>query len=60
MATQAIDQAKFEALFGTALTHIGGAVSLLIAYMGDRLGLYAALAKTSPGNQRGGCRRRGN
>ncbi|MBS0477763.1 MAG: methyltransferase domain-containing protein [Proteobacteria bacterium] len=48
MATQAIDQAKFEALFGKVLTNIGGAMSLLMAYMGDRLGLYAALAKVSP------------
>ncbi len=48
MATRAVDQAKFEALFGTVLTHIGGAVSLLMAYMGDRLGLYTALAKTAP------------
>ncbi|MEO5494772.1 MAG: class I SAM-dependent methyltransferase [Sphingomonas sp.] len=48
MATQAIDQAKFEALFGKVLTNIGGTMSLLMAYMGDRLGLYTALAKTSP------------
>lgn len=48
MATQAVDQAKFEALFGTVLASIGGAMSLLMAYMGDRLGLYTALARTSP------------
>ena len=48
MASAAIDQAKFEALFGKTLTEIGGAVSLLIAYVGDRLGLYRAMLATGP------------
>src|SRR5438132_1165063 len=43
MATTAIDQGRFEALMGKALTDIGGTMSLLLAYMGDRLGLYRAL-----------------
>jgi 2-polyprenyl-3-methyl-5-hydroxy-6-metoxy-1,4-benzoquinol methylase len=48
MTTDTIDQARFEALFGTVFTHVAGAVSVLMAYMGDRLGLYAALREVSP------------
>jgi SAM-dependent methyltransferase len=48
MATTTIDQAKFEALFGKTLADIAGAVSALMAYMGDRLGLYAALRDSGP------------
>lgn len=48
MTTDTIDQAKFETLFGQTLSHIAGAVSVLMAYMGDRLGLYAALRDTGP------------
>jgi len=47
MAT--VDQSKFEALMGKALTDIGGALSVLMAYMGDRLGLYRALDAHGPG-----------
>jgi 2-polyprenyl-3-methyl-5-hydroxy-6-metoxy-1,4-benzoquinol methylase len=49
MATQTIDQGKFEALMGKALTDIGGALSLLMAYMGDRLGLYKTMEANGPG-----------
>ena len=49
MATAAIDQSKFEALFGKTLTDIGGAMSMLLAYMGDRLGLYRAMRSNGPG-----------
>lgn len=49
MASAAIDQGKFEALMGKALTDIGGALSMLMAYMGDRLGLYRAMAALGPG-----------
>ena len=43
MASKAIDQSRFEALMGKALTDIGGALAVLMAYMGDRLGLYRVL-----------------
>ena len=49
MASTAIDQGRFEALMGKALTDIGGAMALLLSYMGDRLGLYGALQRHGPG-----------
>jgi SAM-dependent methyltransferase len=49
MATQAIDEGRFEALMGKALTDIGGAMAVLMAYVGDRLGLYRALRSHGPG-----------
>ena len=48
MTAQAIDQDKFDALFGATLTHIGGAMAMLMAYMGDKLGLYTALRDVGP------------
>jgi len=48
MASATIDQAKFEALFGKILSEIGGAASLLVAYVGDRLGLYRAMVAAGP------------
>src|SRR3954465_775596 len=44
-----IDQSRFEALMGKALTDIGGAMAGLMAYMGDRLGLYRVLDENGPG-----------
>ena len=49
MATAAIDDGKFQALFGKALSDIGGAMALLMAYMGDGLGLYRAM-RDGPGD----------
>ena len=49
MATAAIDEGRFEALMGKAFTDIGGAAALLMAYVGDRLGLYRALRSHGPG-----------
>ena len=49
MASKAIDQSRFEALMGKALTDIGGALAVLMAYMGDRLGLYRVLDENGPG-----------
>lgn len=49
MASQAINEEKFGALMGKALTDIGGAFSVLMAYVGDRLGLYRALKAHGPG-----------
>ncbi|WP_395614550.1 class I SAM-dependent methyltransferase [Allosphingosinicella sp.] len=49
MASAAINDEKFGALMGKALTDIGGAFSVLMAYVGDRLGLYQALKRHGPG-----------
>ena len=49
MATAAIDEGRFEELMGKALTDIGGATAVLMAYVGDRLGLYRALGSHGPG-----------
>jgi SAM-dependent methyltransferase len=49
MASAAINEEKFGALMGKALTDIGGAFSVLMAYVGDRLGLYGALQRHGPG-----------
>ena len=37
------DQAKFEALQGRVMGNIGGAIGLLMAYIGDQVGVYKAL-----------------
>ena len=42
----AFDQAKFEALQGRVMGNVGGAVGLLLAYMGDQVGLYNALEES--------------
>ena len=39
----AFDQVKFEALQGRVMGNVGGAVGLLLAYMGDQIGIYKAL-----------------
>jgi SAM-dependent methyltransferase len=49
MASATINEEKFGALMGKALTDIGGAFSVLMAYVGDRLGLYQALKRHGPG-----------
>jgi ubiquinone/menaquinone biosynthesis C-methylase UbiE len=49
MASSAIDQGRFEALMGKALTDIGGAMAVLMAHMGDKLGLYRVLDDHGPG-----------
>jgi len=49
MASAAIDQGKFETLMGKALTDIGGALAVLMAHMGDKLGLYRVLQENGPG-----------
>lgn len=48
MTTHAIDQAKLEDFMGQAVTDAGAAVSVLLAYLGDKLGLYAAMADSQP------------
>src|SRR3954470_4388978 len=49
MASTAIDQGKFEALMGKTLGDIGAAMSMLLAYVGDRLGFFRALEANGPG-----------
>src|ERR1700739_617700 len=48
MATSRIDPAKLEALTGKVLGDIGGAMALLMGYMGDRLALYRAMQAAAP------------
>ena len=48
MNTQAIDEAKFEELQGKVMGDVGGAIGLLMAYMGDQAGIYKVLEKTGP------------
>src|SRR4051812_21718951 len=48
MATSAIDQDKFEALMGKTLGDIGAAMSMLLAYVGDRLGFFRAPQAKGP------------
>src|SRR5256885_10925203 len=42
--TNPIDQARLEAFVGQAVTDMGAAISGLLLHMGDRLGLYKAMA----------------
>ncbi len=42
------DPEKLEQLQGKFIGDVAGAMGLLLAYMGDQLGLYAALAEISP------------
>jgi len=37
------DQAKFDELFGKVLTDVGGAIGLLMAFIGDQAGVYEAM-----------------
>jgi len=48
MATSQIDQARLEALMGKVLGDIGGAMALLMGYMGDRLDLYREMQAAGP------------
>jgi SAM-dependent methyltransferase len=43
-----IDQAKLEAFVGQAVTDMGAAISGLLLHLGDRLGLYQAMAGAGP------------
>ena len=42
------DQTKFEELQGKVLTDVGGAIGLLMAYIGDQSGVYSALESLGP------------
>ena len=43
-----LDQAKLDAFMGKMLTDMGAAASAALVLIGDRLGLYKALAETGP------------
>jgi hypothetical protein len=43
-----IDQAKLETFVGQAVTDMGAAISGLLLHIGDRLGLYKAMAGVGP------------
>lgn len=42
-ATREFDEERFEALFGKVIGDVGGAMGLLMAYLGDQSGVYRAL-----------------
>jgi SAM-dependent methyltransferase len=44
----AIDEAKLQAFVGQAVTDMGAAISGLLLHLGDRLGLYKAMAGAGP------------
>jgi len=46
--TNQIDEAKLEAFVGQAVTDMGAAISGLLLHIGDRLGLYKAMAGAGP------------
>ncbi|HEY6747277.1 MAG TPA: class I SAM-dependent methyltransferase [Mycobacteriales bacterium] len=46
--TPAIDEAKLAAFAGQAVTDMGAAISGLLLHLGDRLGLYRAMAGAGP------------
>lgn len=46
--TPAVDEARLEAFVGQAVTDMGAAISGLLLHIGDRLGLYKAMAGAGP------------
>jgi hypothetical protein len=46
--TPTLDEAKLEAFVGQAVVDMGAAISGLLRHLGDRLGLYQAMAGTGP------------
>src|SRR5712691_8007098 len=43
-----MDEAKLEQFMGQAVTDLGAAISGLMVYLGDQLGLYKAMAGAGP------------
>ena len=43
-----VDEVKLEAFMGQALGDLGAAISGLMVYLGDQLGLYKAMAGAGP------------
>ena len=54
MAITNIDEQKLEAFIGHAATDVGGAMSAPLVMLGDRLGLYQAMADGQPVARRAG------
>lgn len=50
--TSVIDEAKLGAFLGTVLGDLGATISTAMVVLGDRLGLYKALAGAGPLTQR--------
>jgi SAM-dependent methyltransferase len=48
LSTTTIDPAKLEAFMGQAVTDLGAAISAPLALIGDKLGLYRAMAQAGP------------
>ncbi len=48
VSEQSFDEAKFAELQGKVMGDIGGAVGVLMAYIGDQAGVYKALEKAGP------------
>jgi 2-polyprenyl-3-methyl-5-hydroxy-6-metoxy-1,4-benzoquinol methylase len=48
MATDAIDEAKLEAFMGKAVTDMGAIISAPLMVIGEKLGLYKAMAHAGP------------
>jgi hypothetical protein len=46
--TNPIDETRLEAFVGQAVTDMGAAISGLLLHIGDRLGLYKAMAGAGP------------
>jgi len=49
--SEQIDMNKVEAMAGTVMGHVAGAVSLMMAYLGDQAGVWAALDAEGPMTQ---------
>ena len=43
-----VNQSKLEQLQGKVINDVAGSLGLLMAYIGDKLDLYSALAEISP------------
>ena len=43
-----VNQSKLEQLQGKVINDVAGSIGLLMAYIGDKLDLYSALAEISP------------
>src|SRR5919205_3635497 len=48
MSAQAIDEAKLEAFMGQAVTDMGAVISAPLFVIGEKLGLYKAMANAGP------------
>jgi 2-polyprenyl-3-methyl-5-hydroxy-6-metoxy-1,4-benzoquinol methylase len=48
MTEQKINEQKFDELFGKVFADVGGAIGVLMAYMGDQAGVYKALEDAGP------------